>query len=300
MGLTLREKKLLSQFASNNYGLYNKTLARKIGLHESIFLGEIISEYDYWLRRQCLTEDGYFYSTIENVEEATTLSDYQQRSIVKNLMQLHIIDMKVCGMPAKRYFKIYEEQLYSILVEEDTSEESENLTELTASSKESKEQDLNLVGTNNNNIKSTINNNNNITSVPFTNVEKRSNLLDEDNKKTISTPKKKSNKEQCIDATYEIIQDFELAEYVNSYLLDQQLYRSINSTQWKMRLENIIKYAHGNRDLAKEIVKQTWNRGYRDFYPIANSQVQNPPAYTNITRKEVKNETPQIDEKIVF
>lgn len=297
MGLTLREKKLLSQFANNNYGLYNKTLAKKLGLHESIFLGEIISEYDYWSKRGELTDDGYFYSTLENVTEATTLSDFQQRSIVKHLIQLRIIDMKIAGMPAKRYFKINEENLYNVLVED---EESKDQTKLTASSKESKEQDLNLVDTNNNNIKLTINNNNNIASVPFTNVEKKSNLLDEDSNKTISTSKKKSNKEQCIDTTYEIIQDYELAEYINSYLIDQQLYKSINSTQWKMRLENIIKYAHGNRDLAKEIVKQTWKRGYRDFYPIANSQVQNPPAYTNITRKEVKNETPQIDEKIVF
>lgn len=297
MGLTLREKKLLSQFANNNYGLYNKTLAKKLGLHESIFLGEIISEYDYWSKRGELTDDGYFYSTLENVTEATTLSDFQQRSIVKHLIQLRIIDIKIAGMPAKRYFKINKENLYNVLVED---EESKDQTKLTASSKESKEQDLNLVDTNNNNIKLTINNNNNIASVPFTNVEKKSNLLDEDSNKTISTPKKKSNKEQCIDATYEIIQDYELAEYINSYLIDQKLYKSINSTQWKMRLENIIKYAHGNRDLAKEIVKQTWKRGYRDFYPIANSQVQNPPAYTNITRKEVKNETPQIDEKIVF
>ena len=51
MGLTSRENKLLSQFANNNYGLYNKTLARKLGLHESIFLGEIISEYDYWSKK---------------------------------------------------------------------------------------------------------------------------------------------------------------------------------------------------------------------------------------------------------
>lgn len=302
MGLTLREKKLLSQFANNNYGLYNKTLAKKLGLHESIFLGEIISEYDYWSKRGELTDDGYFYSTLENVTEATTLSDYQQRSIVKHLIQLRIIDMKIAGMPAKRYFKINEENLYSVLIEEDIPEavESLNLTELTASSKESKEQDPNLVGTNNNNIKLTNNNNNNIVSVPFINTEKKSNLLEEAGEKSCNSSKKKSNKEQCIDATYEIIQDYELAEYINSYLIDQQLYKSINSTQWKMRLENIIKYAHGNRDLAKEIVKQTWKRGYRDFYPVATSQVQNTPAYTNITRTNIVNETPKVDEGVVF
>lgn len=292
MGLTSREKKLLSQFANNNYGLYNKTLAKKLGLHESIFLGEIISEYDYWCKRNSLTEDGYFYSTVENVTEATTLSDYQQRSIIKHLTQLHIIDVKICGMPAKRYFKIDEKAFYSFLIED---EESKDQTKLIASSKESKEQDLNLVNTNNNNIRLTTNNNN-IVTTPFINVSK-SNLVEEDKKPTVSKPQKKSNKEQCINTTYEVIQDNELAEYINSYLEDQQLYKSINSTQWRMRLENIIKYAQGRTDLAKEIVKQTWKRGYRDFYPVANTQA---PTYTMITREEVKNETPQIDEKIVF
>lgn len=298
MGLTSREKKLLTQFANNNYGLYNKTLAKKIGLHESIFLGEIISEYDYWEKRGCLTEDGYFYSTVENVTESTTLSDYQQRSIIKHLIELNIIDMKISGMPAKRYFKIDEEQFYNILLEDvQSTEESKDQTKLTASSKESKEQDLNSVNTNNNNIKLTTNNNN-IVTAPFTDI--KSNLLEEDNKPTVSKLRKKSNKEQCINTTYEVIQDNELAEYINSYLEDQQLYKSINSTQWRMRLENIIKYAHGNTDLAKEIVKQTWKRGYRDFYPVANSAVQNSPAYTTITRTEIKNDPPKINEDIVF
>lgn len=298
MGLTSREKKLLSQFANNNYGLYNKTLAKKLGLHESIFLGEIISEHDYWENKGCLTDDGYFYSTIENVMEATTLSDYQQRSIIKHLTELNIINMKISGMPAKRYFKIDLERFYSVLIE-DSTEESKELTELTACSKESKEQDINLVGTNNNNIKPTININN-IETVPFTSMSNKSNLLKEGTTQNTSKPKKKSNKEQCIDTTYEVIQDSALAEYINSYLVDQQLYKSINSTQWKMRLENIIKYAQGSIDLAKEIVKQTWMRGYRDFYPVTNTQVATKPAYTAITRNEVTNDAPKVSEDIIF
>lgn len=292
MGLTSREKKLLSQFANNNYGLYNKTLARKLGLHESIFLGEIISEYDYWSKKGCLTDDGYFYSTVENVMEATTLSDFQQRSIIRHLTQLHIIDMRISGMPAKRYFKINEEEFYNILLEED-----KNLTDSTACSQESKEQDVNLVDTNNN--KQLTNTINNIAETPFTNIGK-SNLVEEANKKPETKPKKKSNKEQCIDTTFEVIQDYELAEYINSYLVDQQLYKSINSTQWRMRLESIIKYSKGSKDLAKEIVNQTWKKGYRDFYPVNILPTPPKPAYTSITREEVTNQTPQINEDIVF
>lgn len=315
MELSIREKKLLTQFASNNYGLYNKTLAKKIGLHESIFLGEIISEYDYWNRMHSLTDDGYFYSTVENVMESTTLSDYQQRSIIKHLVELKILDVKVAGMPAKRYFKINEEQFYAMLLEDDgdTSNDTDltssketcykDLTELTTSSKESKEQDLNSVKTNNNNIPLTNKNNNIVlTATPFINNSgKVSNLLENETKQLDTKPKKKSNLEQCTDLTFELISDSDLAEYVNNYLVDQKLYKSINVTQWKMRLEHLLQYAKGRTDLAKEIVKQTWARGYRDFYPVSENYVNTAkPAYTAITRKEIKNDPPKIDDKIVF
>lgn len=315
MGLSIREKKLLTQFASNNYGLYNKTLAKKIGLHESIFLGEIISEYDYWNRMHSLTDDGYFYSTVENVMESTTLSDYQQRSIIKHLVELKILNVRVAGMPAKRYFKINEEQFYAMLLEDDgdTSNDTDltssketcykDLTELTTSSKESKEQDLNSVKTNNNNIPLTNKNNNIVlTATPFINNSgKVSNLLENETKQLDTKPKKKSNLEQCTDLTFELISDSDLAEYVNNYLVDQKLYKSINVTQWKMRLEHLLQYAKGRTDLAKEIVKQTWARGYRDFYPVSENYVNTAkPAYTAITRKEIKNDPPKIDDKIVF
>ena len=315
MGLSIREKKLLTQFASNNYGLYNKTLAKKIGLHESIFLGEIISEYDYWNRMHSLTDDGYFYSTVENVMESTTLSDYQQRSIIKHLVELKILNVRVAGMPAKRYFKINEEQFYAILLEDDKDSDNnpestssketcyKDLTELTTSSKESKEQDLNSVKTNNNNIPLTNKNNNIVlTATPFINNSGRvSNLLENETKQLDTKPKKKSNLEQCTDLTFELISDSDLAEYVNNYLVDQKLYKSINVTQWKMRLEHLLQYAKGRTDLAKEIVKQTWARGYRDFYPVSENYVNTAkPAYTAITRKEIKNDPPKIDDKIVF
>ena len=315
MGLSIREKKLLTQFASNNYGLYNKTLAKKIGLHESIFLGEIISEYDYWNRMHSLTDDGYFYSTVENVMESTTLSDYQQRSIIKHLVELKILNVRVAGMPAKRYFKINEEQFYAMLLEDDKDSDNnsestssketcyKDLTELTTSSKESKEQDLNSVKTNNNNIPLTNKNNNIIlTATPFINNSgKVSNLLENETKQLDTKPKKKSNLEQCTDLTFELISDSDLAEYVNNYLVDQKLYKSINVTQWKMRLEHLLQYAKGRTDLAKKIVKQTWARGYRDFYPVSENYVNTAkPAYTAITRKEIKNDPPKIDDKIVF
>ena len=75
---------IIDLLANNGYIVLNKTVMKAIGLHEAILLGELCSEYVYWRKRDEL-EDGYFYSTRENIEEQTMLSVYQQRKAIKNL-----------------------------------------------------------------------------------------------------------------------------------------------------------------------------------------------------------------------
>lgn len=106
---------LVSLIASNNYIVVNKQLARAFGLEEAVILGELASEMEYWQQRGEL-KDGYFYSTIENVKESTTLSDKRQRSALNALKEAGIIDVKLAGLPAKRYIRINEKQLAQILL----------------------------------------------------------------------------------------------------------------------------------------------------------------------------------------
>lgn len=106
---------LVSLIASNNYIVVNKQLARVFGLEEALILGELASEMEYWQQRGEL-KDGYFYSTIENVKDSTTLSDKRQRSALGTLKDAGIIDVKLAGLPAKRYIRINENQLAQILL----------------------------------------------------------------------------------------------------------------------------------------------------------------------------------------
>ena len=106
---------LVSLIASNNYIVVNKQLARVFGLEEAVLLGELASEMEYWQQRGEL-KDGYFYSTIENVKDSTTLSDKRQRSALGTLKDAGIVDVKLAGLPAKRYVRINENQLAQILL----------------------------------------------------------------------------------------------------------------------------------------------------------------------------------------
>lgn len=104
---------ILQLISTSNFITVNKDLIKELGLEEAILLGELASEYDYWSTRNEI-EDGYFYSTIENIEEKTTLTAYKQRKCLENLKNKGIIDIQIRGIPAKRYIKINEEKIIEI------------------------------------------------------------------------------------------------------------------------------------------------------------------------------------------
>lgn len=103
--------RILSLIASDSFITVNKTLIKKVGLEEAVLLGELASEFDYWEKREGLTPDGYFFSTVENIEDKTTLSEFKQRKALKKLKELGLIDVKLKGLPPKRYIKLNEQKI---------------------------------------------------------------------------------------------------------------------------------------------------------------------------------------------
>ena len=95
-----------------------------LGIDEAIMIGELASEYDYWETKEQLDENGFFYSTVEKVEENTTLTKYKQKKALDKLQKLGIVEVQRKGLPAKRYVKIHEEKLLQIL----SNKKSKNLT----------------------------------------------------------------------------------------------------------------------------------------------------------------------------
>ena len=160
---------LMSILSNDSYIILNKNIMKKIGLYESILLGELCSEYVYWHKENKL-QDGYFYSTRENIEEETTLSSHQQRKALKALISLEFIEIIEKDMPKKVYYKINEERIYKFLIEEDlevTDVKNFNyktLKNLTSSSEIFELQDVKFFNINNNNINNNKNNNNKILS----------------------------------------------------------------------------------------------------------------------------------------
>ena len=99
--------------SSSAFLVFNKELARQIGLKETVLLADLISKEEYFLNNGMT--DGWFFNTEANIQEDTTLTPFQQRKCIKNLKNNNIIEVKRKGIPAKQYFKINEQQVIKFI-----------------------------------------------------------------------------------------------------------------------------------------------------------------------------------------
>lgn len=184
--------------ASRNYLIINKDLLKIFGLEATILLGELCSEYEYW-ENQNLAKDGFFFSTIENIKDNTTLSVKQQKNALTKLMDLNVIECKVMGLPARRYFKINETGIVEFVQKEQTRYSQKGQTSLSKRDKldiaERDKLDCPKGTTNNNNI-----NNNNLTIINNNNKIKDIivEIINYLNEKTHSNYKSSTSKTQTL------------------------------------------------------------------------------------------------------
>lgn len=109
---------ILNLIASEGFITVNKTLIKLFVLETALILGELASEEMYW-EHTGKSEDGFFYSTAENLEENTSLSRYQQNKAIRKLEQAGILNTVVKGVPATKYFKFNQERLFEIITGSD-------------------------------------------------------------------------------------------------------------------------------------------------------------------------------------
>ena len=108
---------LYEAFASYNTMVTNRLLAHAIGRDEALIYQTLLSKRNYYQQKDLLDSEGYFYSTVADLQESTTLSKFQQASATKKLEEIGLIKAKLKGIPAKKYFCILEnnELLLSLL-----------------------------------------------------------------------------------------------------------------------------------------------------------------------------------------
>lgn len=105
---------ILDLLRSDGSIVINKKLAHKIGLNASVVLSELIARFKYHDSKG-QAEGGWFYCTKNTLEEQTSLNRYYQDKAIEELEELGLITKKTKGIPAKRYFKIHEKSILTLV-----------------------------------------------------------------------------------------------------------------------------------------------------------------------------------------
>ena len=71
------EKAVQEMMSSSGFIVVNKKAVRIFGLEAAALLGEFVSKEKYLKEQGELTEDGYFYSTIADVENNTSVINHR-------------------------------------------------------------------------------------------------------------------------------------------------------------------------------------------------------------------------------
>ncbi len=104
--------------ASDNTISHNRILSHAIGNLEAQMYQCLLSKMYYYSKNDKLSEDGFFYATVYDIEESTTLTQRQQLPIARKLEEIGLIKTAKKGIPAKKYYKIcFDMQLLLSLVE---------------------------------------------------------------------------------------------------------------------------------------------------------------------------------------
>ena len=257
---------LASLLSSSSFIMTNKILIKAVGTDAAIILGELCSEYNYWEQRNELVNKQWFYSTRENIEDNTGLSEHKQRIAINKLLKLELIETKKMGIPCKTYYKLNELNILNCyrntqenLLKSPKNPVVENLdnktlNNSTTSDEKNAQQDIENFDINNNKNK----NNENHTHEPSPNEEK----------KEYATQVKMTEKEyQDLIDTY--------GEDMAKQLIDQlSLYKQAKGKNYESDYAAILYWV---TERVRELEKKDAN--YKEFKNRKNTNINKKPNF---------------------
>lgn len=131
--MNINEDNFLQLINGGAFRTYNVYLAKRLGsIHSAILLAELVNRYNYHRVNDELVESDdqqWFYYTHEMGDYRLGMSRKEQDTALKNLVDKGLVNKKVFGIPAKRYFSINKKELINFINTTDNSKKDYSLTD---------------------------------------------------------------------------------------------------------------------------------------------------------------------------
>lgn len=97
---------LMTDKQGAGYICVNKALMHNLGNDAAIVYAELVRSYLYYEKQGTLTDDGYFFCTVESLQENCNVSKAQQNKIFKSLAEKGLVKLDYRGLPKRRYIAL--------------------------------------------------------------------------------------------------------------------------------------------------------------------------------------------------
>lgn len=243
---------ILQLLSADGFIAVNRRIAEVAGLEAAVVLGELASESLYWEEHEGL-EDGFFYSTVENLGSRVYLSAHGQRQALDKLQELGLVDVEKKGMPARRYIRIHDEKVLQVV-------NDKSLKFLTTSGENIARQVVKNFNTNNN----------------ITNNKQK----EENSNKHIKGP---SVYDCILNEVEQIRNDPQLQQTFADFIeMRKKIKAPLTERALKMVVNETVKLSNGDPDLMRQILNQSILHDWKGVYPLKNAAYQaQAPAPSN-------------------
>ena len=106
----MQERTFKQLLMSSNYYTLNKQIVKILGIEPAFLLTILIEASD-----GLADDEGWFYQTIETLEELTGLSRHKQNKIIQDLIETNILIQENRGTPCRRFFKISFQEIENLV-----------------------------------------------------------------------------------------------------------------------------------------------------------------------------------------
>lgn len=106
----MQERTFKQLLMSSNYYTLNKQIVKALGIEPAFLLTILIEASD-----GLADDEGWFYQTIETLEEFTGLSRHKQNKIIQDLIETNILIQENRGTPCRRFFKISFQEIENLV-----------------------------------------------------------------------------------------------------------------------------------------------------------------------------------------
>lgn len=96
----------LEAFRDGDKMYINLSVVKALGINAGLVYHSLLAKQYYYEQRGMLDEEGYFYSTVEDMERTTTLTRSQQGRAVAALVEAGLIDYYKGGVFRRRHFRV--------------------------------------------------------------------------------------------------------------------------------------------------------------------------------------------------